>query len=127
MGNNEKENIWQSENTNREFRAWNNKKNIMLYCSQAPWLWVFIMEAEINWYKIMQKIPWLYDQNWLQIREWDVLDFDEKERRWKFKPEVIWLDKVIWEFDYCWTKSDVNQWRSIIWNIYQNPELLSER
>ena len=51
------------------------------------------------------------------IREGDILDFDEKEWGEKFTPEVMELDKVK-DWDYCGTVDDVASYRTVIGNIH---------
>jgi uncharacterized phage protein (TIGR01671 family) len=66
----------------------------------------------------------LKDKNGKEIYEGDILDFDESEWGGKFKPEVITFDKIIGKWELCGTVGDVEQWRKIIGNIHENPELL---
>lgn len=66
----------------------------------------------------------LKDKNNNKIFEGDVLDFDESEWGGQFNPEAIEMNKLIGKFEYCGTLSDVSQFRKVIGNIYENPELL---
>lgn len=66
----------------------------------------------------------LLDCNGKEIFEGDILDFDEHEWGGRFKPEVIWMENIIGDWNYCGSLSDVREWRKVIGNIYENPELL---
>ena len=67
----------------------------------------------------------LKDKNGKEIYEGDVVAFDEKE--WgspENKLEVMWNDK-----NGCWdagggTNAECSEWKTVIGNIYENPELL---
>lgn len=66
----------------------------------------------------------LRDENGKEIYEGDILDFDEREWGGRFKPEVVWMKNIIGDWNYCGSLSDVKEWRRVIGNIYENPELL---
>ena len=68
----------------------------------------------------------LKDKNGKEIYEGDILDFDEAEWRGEFTPEAITMDDMKGEWLLCGSVGDVSQWRKVIGNIYQNPELLEE-
>ena len=66
----------------------------------------------------------LVDCDGKEIYEGDILDFDEREWGGRFKPEVVWMENIIGDWNYCGSLSDVKDWRKVIGNIYENPELL---
>lgn len=73
---------------------------------------------------ILMQFTGLEDKNGREIYEGDILDFDEREWGGRFEPEVIWMENIIGDWNYSGSLSDVKEWRSVIGNIYENPELL---
>ena len=90
--------------------------------------WVFYLNSESVWQFI-----WLLDKNWKEIYIWDIIKFQfakykDNQRIWD--DELIW---VVWENKYyhscvyIWDKEyhiDRAILWEIIWNIYQNEQLL---
>ena len=66
----------------------------------------------------------LKDKNSVEIYEGDILDFDEKEWGEPFEPEEISMEHMAGNWFLSGTVEDVSQWRQVIGNIHQNPELL---
>ena len=66
----------------------------------------------------------LKDCNGVDIYEGDVLDFCEREWGGMFTPEAISFGDITGKWDLCGSVSDVSEWRSIIGNIHENPELI---
>lgn len=66
----------------------------------------------------------LKDKEGNKIYEGDILDFDEIEWGGKFDKEVIYMANIIGDWQYCGTINDVIEWRKVIGNIHDNPELL---
>lgn len=66
----------------------------------------------------------LKDKNGVEIYEGDILDFDAEEWGSEFTPEVVAFDKTIGTYDLCGSLSDLCNYRQVIGNIYENPELL---
>jgi len=67
------------------------------------------------------------DKNGKKIFEGDILDFDEAEWGGKFNPEVVpSINHLIGEFPMSGSHLDVSEWRAVIGNIYENPELINK-
>ena len=67
---------------------------------------------------IVQSIVWL---RWI-VRFWfhtlPVAEYDWERTIWYFV-DIWWLEKSLWDWIF--------DRRRVVWNIYQNPELLSEK
>lgn len=93
---------------------------------------ILVLPLGGKWYPIMQYIG-LKDTNWKEIYIWDIIKFQfpkykDSQRIWD--DEFIW---VVWENKYyhscvyVWYKEyhiDRAILWEIIWNIYENEELL---
>ena len=106
--------------------------------NDEEWIRVFPYKPVIEWEQLnyltsdwdieLMQFTWLTNKNWVEIFEWDVLKTNEH------------IDSVVWRDDLCWFsyKNDSSRmnlsdwiehwkysWTEIIWNIYQNPEILT--
>ena len=121
-----------------KFRAWDEEENKMYEWGDLLDLWMCFWEIQdmVFWqvtYKLMQ-LTWVLDKNWKKIYEWDVLiitlnaDGWSAPKNWKIITGVEW-DRLCY---MCWEEKSLYNYSTmsgvtieIIWNIYENPELLN--
>jgi uncharacterized phage protein (TIGR01671 family) len=136
----------------RKDKDWNPAKASMEYswfiiypesgqCEYPQWgrdIWWYIEK----WITLMQ-YTWLKDKHWKEIYEWDIIAFpyinpmwqiDDEDDKYSYYWEVIYKE---WEYLVKPIKADdgfykefplwyIKRFKSyIIWNIYENPELLT--
>jgi len=112
-----------------KFKFWNNETKTMS-CSWSIW------DLEYEWFpeeynyenwKVLQ-FTGLKDKNWKEIYEGDVIEFNEEE--WGNNTTNIHI--VEWDEDEAqfsmgwWCQKSDCEFRTVIWNIYENPELLNK-
>ena len=98
-----------------KFRVWNNIKNLMSYTDnhikEDYWPNDYIMQY-----------TWFKDKNWEEIYEWDILKHEDNRLWW----EVSFVDWCYLCFYYYEIFNDSKEFE-IIWNIYENPNLLNNK
>lgn len=113
-----------------KFRVWNNTTKKMIY------FWLFdstlseTFEKDFDWYtknNVMQ-FTWLKDKNWVEIYEWDVVARNHMWI-WRMTKHIVKRESVdTWwwyiSVEYVWYQ-DVSFWE-VIWNIYENKDLLTD-
>jgi len=123
---------------NREikFRAWDKKENEMLndfstFTDDFTDIFNETIEYKKESLELMQ-YTWLKDKNWKEIYEGDII---ATSNDWKDHADV-WEQEIMWEveFTYDWytqlgqhdyLDSMYNKdYLEVIWNIYENPELI---
>jgi O-glycosyl hydrolase len=106
------------------------RENNMCVILQPDWKLIDIMfeRMEEKKWELMQ-YTWLKDKNWKEVYEWDIMKWTSTE--WSEEIFVIeWDDKNAKFIDKCichWYIGDMNTSDiETVWNIYENPELLSK-
>lgn len=136
-----------------KFRAWDKWENRMYEsCKAKSWEIIFTpikqwCEDCDNWFypfysehlDLMQ-YTWLKDKNWVEIYEGDVITLQKVEWKEKtvwivrynnqtmsFRQQVEYLDNPnsVWESSS--RKISYVDTIEVIWNIYENPELLTNK
>lgn len=110
-----------------KFRAWKQSTGCMIQHIGSIEFMVdgsYIINGEDPDCIIMQ-FTGLKDKNGKEIYDGDILDFDAGEWGGEFEPEVILMSDLIGTWNYCGSIDDVSEWREIIGNIYENPNLIT--
>lgn len=126
-----------------KYRVWNiqeNKWSINTFPSWRLSEW-WIMEMLPHDKFRISEFTWLLDKNGKEIYEGDIIQY--KQHEWYLLPDSIW--EVMWAdvwysiSDRLWRNPDIDFWDhdelevdlldhcEIIWNIYENPNLLPNK
>ena len=128
-----------------KFRAWDKNKNEM-HSAHNPYISQFLackiadelvaenkrMMKEEDKKFIFMQLTWLLDKNWKEIYEWDIFQYDKCLRYVKYRKDNLSFMAIVikWENSYwkCnFYLKDIKYYLDkieIIWNIYQNKDLL---
>jgi len=109
-----------------KFRAWDNKKKIMIIQDNTDRIDKCLTYYELNKSVELMQYTGLKDKNGKEIYEGDILQFDAKE--WGDNKtnlfQVKWcLESGEWDTGGG-TNQECKDFKKIIGNIYENPELL---
>ncbi len=93
-----------------------------------------------RWDYMRRQYTWIKDKNWVEIYEGDIVEWDDwSNGKWRRRCEILWVKSKFelhgyyydienptikfkfWSFiyEYDWALE-------VIWNIYQNPDLLEK-
>ncbi len=120
----------------KKFKLWAKADNIMFYAVENKpalfynkdidkyainWLWRYDLFDILQW-------TWLKDKNWVEIYEWDFVQYPWNSRYWE-----VFFDDKNYQFrvrikDRFW---DINTYplsedMIVVWNIYETPKLLNQ-
>ena len=114
-----------------KFRVWNRKENKMITPKNTDRIDNILTYWETHIKVELMQYSWLTDNNWIEIYEGDIIQIYKPIYK-KWSCEIIW-DKWIWKYKvifntwwfavrWWWTHNLINC--KIIWNIYENPDLI---
>jgi len=118
---------WQSGSRKLKFRAWFKKDNIMSFFT----LLEMMNGDSIDTPDLIMEYTWLKDKDWKEVYEWDIVKCTSWCPHTVIFKIAHWWNVLWWlpTFYLSW----LNYWyqrtgdEEVIWNIYQNPELVPEK
>jgi hypothetical protein len=114
-----------------KFRLWNPERGVI---TAGVDLLTLLLTTDDNFVKefiakkmIFEQFTGKRDSKGTNIYDGDIVEFDRREWGGSDNIHVVSWDDV--NAEWCWgggTTSDM-EWRTVIGNIHQNPELISKR
>jgi uncharacterized phage protein (TIGR01671 family) len=112
-----------------KFRAWSKQEWNNWWCNY--WSQSDIIKAVWRNDVAIMQYTWLKDKNWKEIYEGDIVKYKAftEDRKLKEMVKSVFFDVdfgcfMLWT-EECMRNLATDDDKEIIWNIYENPELLS--
>jgi len=105
-----------------KFRCFDTTENKLIKKITMTLDWKLVLQSGF-WDEryILMQYTWLKDKNWEEIYEWDIYRADS----WSGSRYVKWNNESTWFEPFVYWESPINSDEiEIIWNMYENPELL---
>jgi hypothetical protein len=105
-----------------KFRAWDKKEMKMKINLRLSDLWIYYEDVGLNNIFnnddiIFLQYTWLKDKNWKEIYEGDIVLYN-----WEYPQEKPIIINEIYDV----IREELDEKCLIIWNIYENPDLLTK-
>ena len=120
---------------NREikFRAWDSFRKKMSYnpaisdgTDGGSTAWVSLNEGINGCDEILMQYTGLKDKGGVEIWENDIIEFDQKEWGGNDNIHIVSWDNENAQWSWGGGRTGDMEWRTVIGNIHQNPELLEK-
>lgn len=127
---------WQGESREYKFRAWDWENMSRIFTMQDIWYeWFpsmcYNFPEERDYIKesiVIMQYTWMKDENLVEIYNGYIIKYHWNSRIWE-----VYFD--FWTLQYRVKSGNTNatyplsilEWVYVVWNIYQNPDLLSEK
>jgi len=118
--------------TLQEIIEWDWEMGGFYYDGEYKWDYASLPHKDYNFHVhpdnvVWRQYTWLKDKNWVEIYEGDVLQIYTRDNERSFKDEVKDLYDFFQRGYISWYDAIKHSHIEIIWNIYENPELLTNQ